>query len=282
MKKIRARSIVSTILSFMTALLLTMVLFVSFVYYGLFYNNALDETASTEYYEASYDLFCRRAGKYLKAAGLPGSLLEEVYPYQRFYIQEHSYLVAAGNDDEYKLPAEELRTAAYDWIRSYCESMEVKDIDSYSDEIMLVADRITEEYRNVIELPWTAVKQKYREQYNGGVMVFAAVSVILLIGLGVWQLLMYRRKFKALRYLAYSCIASAVMCSGLLYIYRQRIQMCWMECSERSYSLILEKSLLRSYEYGMLSVIVSAAGALLLIGVILLLKGRNSVRGVRR
>lgn len=270
----KARKWISLWLSFLIAFLLTAVLCPFFIYYGIFHSSAaLEQVSSSGYYEESYRYFTDRAEEICADTGVPENFVEEVFPYQRFYIQARAWLEKGE-----KVNRPEMQDKADGWIREWRKD-ERSDAET-SKQAQQFASVMTDQYAGVIEQPWISVRETYREKWDLRVYLYTGIGLAVVIGLSAALVCLYHHKYRGLRYLVYGCMGSALLSGAFLMGYTRFIQNYAKGYEPAYYGKLLAGYFRQGAELGKIAVIAAVFLGCVIFGLICGL--RNGRRGYKR
>ncbi|MFV0527234.1 MAG: hypothetical protein ACK5MN_00710 [Lachnospiraceae bacterium] len=211
----RIKNTLSVMVAFMLALLLTMMTYMTGVYFGLLSTqNLVNSFSKVDYYAQSLDAFEETAWDYTIALSLPRSVLDGIATKDMMAEDIENSLRAGLANEVYEVDTEDLRTKLDENVSLYLSEAQLTLDEEQKSGLEEYKDSIAEEYIASVEFPMASylgyIKQlcnKYLPIGYGILAVLSAVAVIFLLRIRHW-------KHRGVRYIA--CAAFGTMWMSLL------------------------------------------------------------------
>lgn len=210
--KKRLKSIISTILSFLLAVLFTVGSVVCGIYVGfLSESRIVDALNYKDYYASVEATFYENAKDLTMPIGLPGSTVEGIVSSDTIYNDVKGYVVNSIQGKEYEFSTDELKSNLEKNVRAYFESQGLTMTSEQEATIPEYTQMIADDYQETLKFPFVQYFAKAKELMKKITIAVSVVCVVLSVVI-IWLLLgMQRWKHRSVRYIIYSAIAAAVM-----------------------------------------------------------------------
>lgn len=203
---------ISTIIAFLLSIFLTMASYLGGIYYGVFNKDIIiDSMNDGTFYNDIIDYTVNKASSLAIPMGLPETVFEDVFTFDETYNEAKAYITTnlAGND--YTPDTSNAVSRLVININKYLESQGYTITDEQENNIVTFAKTVAEEYSNNLTIPYFKYFVNVRNLFGKLAIVglpilavFSAFAIFLLFRLHKWA-------HRAMRYLAYSTIATALM-----------------------------------------------------------------------
>lgn len=211
-KNRRLRFIISSVLSFLLAVLLTVGTLIIGVFVGFINENrVLDGLNYRDYYSSVEETFYQNAADLTTPIGLPESLVENIVDSKLVYEDVRGYVRASIQGETYKFHTDELEQNLTGNVNRYFESEGLVMNEEQQNTVPEYAKMISEQYEEDLKLPFIKYFHSMERNFKKVMMVvlpgvaFLAIFIITML----WR--MYRWKHRAIRFMIYATFASAGM-----------------------------------------------------------------------
>ena len=206
------RKVVSVIVSFFLFLAMTVLFFITGIYFGLFNDsNFLNKMNESNYYNEIYEEVTENVTEILDKADIPKSVGKKVFTLKRVYIDEKNYVEQRINGNKYTIDTEKLKSSLEKCVYQYLETENI----TLTQEITAGVDNVIElsirEYERTISFTLADYYQQYKGEFTKYVPIVLGMSCGFMIGLSVLLLIIHKRKYRGVRYIAYSTLGAVLM-----------------------------------------------------------------------
>lgn len=210
-EKRNARKITSLILSFLLAVLVSVVMITAGFRLGIcnkdiFVQNMIDNT----YYETLYEEMENNLKLLLWEASLPITLAEDVFQESQIYIDGKNYVNAALNGKEPKIKTAKIEKKIRQNIETYLEE-KGQNTEERASEIEKIIEIVTSDYKQKAASPLADYFYQFRSRYIVVANVVLITGAILCLVIILLLLKMYHRKYRAFRYMVYAMTTAAIV-----------------------------------------------------------------------
>lgn len=214
-KKNRAlRFIVSSILSFLLAILLTVGTFLVGIYAGfLNENRIIDGLNYKDYYTSVEEFFYQNAADITTPIGLPESVVDNIVDSKTVYEDIRGYVLASVKGENYEFNTDDMKQNLTQNVNQYISSQGLELDEQQQATIPQYVQLIADEYEENLKVPFIGHFAKLKATYQKVMAITLPVLAVLGAVIVFMIIRMYRWKHRALRFLIYSTTTAAVMVS---------------------------------------------------------------------
>lgn len=182
---------------------------------GILRDNALMQAIDDSmYHEKSYAAFMPEAETVLEQTGLSKTILEEVLPLRKFYIDEKQCMEDTLGKQESSVTEDRIREEVKGGITAYYKDAGMVITSELDTKITQASDILSKEYTEWMRLTFLSSISDYWKGIRKN-MLLAMPLCILLSGIIIFAMCrMYHYKHRALRYVAAGTIG-AVLLNGV-------------------------------------------------------------------
>ena len=210
--KKRLRGIISTILSFLLAVLFTVGSVLVGLYIGfLNENRIIDGLNYKDYYSGVEENFYQNSKDITTPMGLPENVVDGIVDSETIYENIKDYVVAAVNGQTYVFATEDLKTKLEQNVRNYFTSQGWEITSEQEATIPQYTQMIADEYVSCVKDPFVehfaAVKRIFQKILLIGIpaiVILSAIIIFMLVHMQKW-------KHRGVRYVVYSSFATMIM-----------------------------------------------------------------------
>ncbi len=210
--KKRLRGIISTILSFLLAVLFTVGSVLVGLYIGfLNENRIIDGLNYKDYYSGVEENFYQNSKDITTPMGLPENVVDGIVDSETIYENIKDYVVAAVNGQTYVFATEDLKTKLEQNVRNYFTSQGWEITSEQEATIPQYTQMIADEYVSCVKVPFVehfaAVKRIFQKILLIGIpaiVILSAIIIFMLVHMQKW-------KHRGVRYVVYSSFATMIM-----------------------------------------------------------------------
>lgn len=211
-KHSRGRFVISSILSFLLAILLTVATVALAVKVGFVNKNQiLDGLNYKDYYSGVEEQFYQDVKDLATPMGLPENVLEGIVESDIIHEDVRGYVDASCDGREYTFHTEELKQNLTDHIYRYFQEQGWQLTEEQLTTIPEFTGMIADKYVEDMKVPLVNYFNKLDSVYTkmtvfvvGGCLAVSVVIIIVLLRMQHW-------KHRAVRFVTYSTIAAAIM-----------------------------------------------------------------------
>lgn len=208
----KGRTVISMILSFMIAVVLTVVAILGSLRLGFLNENMIVRSLNVkDYYGEVCDYFYDTVQDMSIPLGIPESALEGITDTNQMYNDIRESLKASLTGQTYMPDTVKLRTALKENVEAYARSQEMELDEAQRAVLDHYIEEVTVQYARAIKIPFV----EYYGRIHGlaekviligiaACLIFALLAILLLVRMYVW-------KHHALRYIVYSTLAAGLM-----------------------------------------------------------------------
>lgn len=206
------RKAVSVIFSFFLFLAMTTLFFIVGIYFGLFNdNNFLNKMNENNYYNEIYEKVTEKVTEVLDKADIPKSVGKKVFTLKRVYIDEKNYVEQTLNGNKYTINTEKLKSNLRKYVYQYLETENITLTEEIATGVDNVIELSVREYERIITFTLADYYQQYKGEFSKYVPIVLGISCGLMVGLSILLLMIHKRKYRGIRYIAYSTLGAALM-----------------------------------------------------------------------
>lgn len=206
------RKAVSVIFSFFLFLAMTTLFFIVGIYFGLFNdNNFLNKMNESNYYNEIYEKVIENVTEVLGKADIPKSVGKKVFTLKRVYIDEKNYVEQTLNGNKYTIDTEKLKSNLEKYVYQYLETENIMLTEEIATGVDNVIELSVREYERIITFTLADYYQQYKGEFSKYVPIVLGISCGLMVGLSILLLMIHKRKYRGIRYIAYSTLGAALM-----------------------------------------------------------------------
>lgn len=206
------RYIVSSVLSFLLAILLTVGTFLIGIYAGFLNGNRIiDGLNYKNYYTSVEKYFYQNAADVTIPIGLPESVVDDIVDSRTVYEDIRGYVVASVKGNSYTFHTDELKQRLTDNVNQYVATQGLEMNEEQKATIPQYTQLVVDEYEKDLKVPFIGYFAKMKTIYQKVLMIGLPILLILSVII-IWMIIrMYQWKHRALRFIIYSTTATACM-----------------------------------------------------------------------
>lgn len=206
------RGVISTLLSFLLAVIFTVGSVLIGLYIGfLNENRIIDGLNYKDYYSGVEESFYQNSKDITTPIGLPDTVVEGIVESETVYEDVKNYVVAAVNGQTFVFATDDLKSKLEENVRGYFASQEWEMTPEQEATIPEYTQLIADEYVDCVKVPFVehfaSAKRIFQKVLLIGIpaiIVLAAVIIFMLIHMQKW-------KHRGIRYVVYSSFATMLM-----------------------------------------------------------------------
>ena len=211
-KHSKGRFIISSILSFLLAVLLTVATVVLAVKIGFINENRIISSLNyKDYYSGVEAQFYQDAKDLSTPMGIPESVLDGIVESDQIHEDIKGYVSACFQGKTYTFQTDKLEQNLTEHIYQYFQAqgwqMTQEQLETIPEYTKMISDRYVED----MKIPLVNHFHKIDRFYTKLTAIVLGVSVVLSAGIIFALIKMHRWKHRALRFVTYSTIAAAFM-----------------------------------------------------------------------
>ena len=211
-KNRKLRFAISSVLSFLLSILLTVVAVTVAVGIGFINENRiLDGLNYKDYYKSVENQFYQDAKDLTLPIGLPDSVVEGIVESDRIYEDVRGYVLAVVDNKTYEFHTDELEQNLTQNIYKYFQEQQMDLNEEQLATVPEYTKMIAEQYEEDLRVPLVNHFSKLKSTYQK-IEVIVILVCLILSAIIVFSLIrMYHWKHRAIRFVIYATIASAIM-----------------------------------------------------------------------
>ena len=212
-KRQRLRNGLSLILAFVLSMLMLCISVLFGVYAGVFNEDViLIQLNKSGYYQNVRDTIEDNLVSDLLPTGLPWEkILTNVVTLERVYIDAKQNIEAALHKNTSTLKEAEIEATFKHNMEVYISDNKVERSEEINRGVEELSGTLTKEYIRLLQFPFVNYFIKYKGIYEKLVILTVPILLILMAAILITLLKLHYYKHRALRYIAYSCTATAIM-----------------------------------------------------------------------
>ena len=210
--RIDARFIVSYVLSFVLSLILLCGSVLVAIEISLFNQNSFVGLVGRNYYTAVYDEVTSGMRSYTIPTGIDVSVVEGIVSVDDIMSDLNGCMYSIFEGSDYTPDLTKMDEQLRANVKASFEGLELENQDEIIDAYV---EDINNVYINNIKMPVLKYIVKAKTVYDRYLIPALIILLGLVVLIGATLIMMYRRRYKGLRYLAYATGAAAVMSFGL-------------------------------------------------------------------
>lgn len=208
------RYIISSILSFLLAILLTVGTFLVGIYAGfLNENRIIDGLNYKDYYTSAEEFFYQNAADTTIPIGLPESVVTDIVDSKTVYEDIRGYVLAAVKGKEYEFHTDELKRNLTKNVNQYISTQGLEMNEEQQATIPQYVQLIADQYEEDLQVPFIGHFAKLKATYQKVIAIAFPVIAVFSAVIIMMMIRMYRWKHRAMRFLIYSTSSAAIMVS---------------------------------------------------------------------
>lgn len=206
------KKVISTLLSFLLAVIFTVGSVLIGVYIGfLNENRIIDGLNYKDYYSGVESTFYENSKDISTPIGLPDTVLDGIVESEKVHQDVKNYVVSAVNGQTFIFDIDSLKNKLEENVRGYFASQEWEIQPEQEATIPEYTQLIADEYIKCVKLPlvehFASAKRVYQK-----ILLFAIPSIVILSAIIIFMMLhMQKWKHRGIRYIVYSSFATMLM-----------------------------------------------------------------------
>lgn len=210
--KKRIRAVISTILSFLLALIFTAGSAVVGVYVGFLNEDRIIDCLNyKDYYSGVEDTFYQNAKDITIPVGLPEEVVTGIVDSNKIHADVKNYVVAAINGKNFQFDTQSLQEQLGQNVRGVFAAEGAVMTQEQEDTIPAYTQMIADEYVKAATVPFVGYFAQIKEKVQKVVWIALALCIILSLIIIVMLIQMQHWKHRGIRYIIYSALASMLM-----------------------------------------------------------------------
>ena len=198
-KKKAGRFVLSSILAFLLAVLLTAATWLLAVYIGFFNEGLiLNSLNYKDYYGSIEKVFYEDAEAVSTPMGIPAKVLEGIVDAEKIHDDVVAYVKAGLSGNEYPIETVSIQDSLADNVRIYFAEEDMEMTEEQEATLPAYTEMIAKQYENDIKVPMIASFGRIKPVVEKVVLIGIPACIVLCIILIVILIRLYRWKHRAL------------------------------------------------------------------------------------
>lgn len=210
------RSKIKAILSLSFAFFLTL-LFLIFnlsmgLSFGLFNDKSITKAMNeSNYYNAVHKALNSYSEELVTEAGLPVSILEEVFTTQRLYIAGKNYVEQVLRGEESDTKTDKLQKKFSENLEHYLDQEKILETEELQNGTSDLITKLEVEYKAAVSLPFARYFTEYKRQYNTFLRILLPIIIVFISVICYFVIRIHRYRHRGLRYIVYALMAASLL-----------------------------------------------------------------------
>lgn len=208
----KVRFVMSALLSFLLSIMLTTATMLAAVKFGfLNKTSVLDGMSRKDYYKSAEAQFYQDAKDFTIPIGLPVEIVDGIVSLEKVHDDICNYVEASVTGKEYVFDTDDLESSLTEHIYDYFEeeglTMSEEQITTVPEYTKLIA----EIYEKDMKVEFVSLLGKINVSYGRYIWMGIGLCLLVSVVIIVMLIRMYHWKHRAVRFVAYAAIATAVL-----------------------------------------------------------------------